>query len=469
MNMKVSEEEGKLRMLGDGSIQGPLMELAKHIRGAIKDYEYNGLKDALAQVNTLMAQTSKKITAMGEEVKACKDKDESVMVEEGRLYQIACYQELHNIRKVIHDKLAESKKYNKTAPTPNNIIHNLIATPELVKTFGEIWDYSGGGVPVTISGIEMSETFQNQLAKPETPYIIDAIGYYVNKYREAGGNTTEIQYHPSEEWDSFMVTDTFDNICTNCRAEGQIRNRIREVLFGKERPLQYVTLFLTDPNNDKVKLYRKVQFINAVSEEGKKTQPGGWYANKDMPSEGTKIGKVTLQVSARLYRCIGMKYIDRQKREIEIDISGGYHMRPLAFTDTVKKMFESMRRLDELAEDGMKLGMKSFDSGKGLAAVTAIKWQWDKGLQNRTTDMVVTHNGLEEGGYLPTYSHKSKQEQTEKQYRNLDAIARVIAEIIRFKSYKDAFPKCIGTYVNKNDLSIVLILEKKDPPASTAK
>ena len=437
-----------MKVLEDGRLQGETKELVAYLMEMVPLYDNHSLKNALEQVNRSMRSTSAKIA--------------KTKANEEKMYQIECYAELKKVRRLIYYRLGETAKFNGTAPVPNNLIQNLIATNELVRAFGEILDYTGGEAPATVSGIEMSETFQNQLAKPETPYIIDAIGYYVNQYREAGGDTPEIQYQASEEWDSYMITDTFDNICNNCQADGQIRRRMKDVLFGKERPLQYVTLFL--PVDEKKKAYKKVQFINAVVEEGMKLQPGGWYANEDNPEEVTKIGRVTLQVSAKLYRFLDSQYPDRQKRGI--DLSGGFHMRPLAFSDNVRNMFEQMRLMSTTAyKDVMGINMGGFDNESGLMAVTYIMQKWNKGLQNRTTDMVVTHQELEQAGYLPTYGHKSKAEKQAKKYRDVDAISRVISEVIRVKTYSDSFPKCTGAVAREEDVSIVLGLEQeKFPP-----
>ncbi len=440
-----------MKVLEDGRLQGETKELVAYLMEMVPLYDNHSLKNALEQVNKLMRSTSAEIA--------------KAKANEEKMYQIECYAELTKVRRLIYYRLGETAKFNTTAPVPNNLIQNLIATNELVKTFGEILDYSGGGVPVAVSGIEMSETFQNQLAKPETHYIIDAIGYYVDKYRKAGGNTPEIQYHPSEEWDSYMITDTFDNICNNCRADGQIRKSMKAVLFGKERPLQYVTLFL--PIDKKRKAYKKVQFINAVIEEGMKMQPGGWYANEDNPEEVTKIGRVVLQVSAKLYKFLEPQYANRQKEDIDL-VSGGYHMRPLAFSENVKNMFEQMRLMADTAyKEVMHIDMTGFDSQKGLTAVTYIMQKWNKGLENRATNMVVTHKELEERGYLPAYSHKSNAEKQAKKYRDVDAISRVIAEIIRVKTYQNSFPKCTGAGADKENLSVVLLLEQEEFPPQT--
>jgi hypothetical protein len=446
----------------DGKLKGTPEALAAYLRYMIPTYDNHRLKEALKQLNKVMQDVNAEIRNQTRRAETLKNEGKKQKAEQDKQYLTASYLELQKVRKLIYKRIAETEKFNSTAPVPNNLIQNYITTMQLVETFGEIVDYTGGGDPAVISGVEVSKTFQNQLAKAETSHIIDAIGYYVNKYRKAGGDTTEIQYQESEEWDSYMITDTFDNICDNGRAYGVIRKKIKEVLFGKERPLQYVTLFLPIDKNKKA--YKKVQFINAVIEEGTKSQPRGWYANENDAEEMTKIGKVTLQVSAKLYRFLDPQYKNKQNELL--DLSGGYHMRPLAFSDMVKNMFEEMRRLSQTVyKDRMQIDMTGFDNEKGLTAVTYIQCTWNKGLQNRTQNMVITHNELESKGYLPKYAHKSFIEKRQKKRRDVDAIARVISTIIETGPFKDSFPKCKEAYSDPTTFSVVLVLEQeKSPP-----
>lgn len=448
----------------NGKLVGTPEALAKYLRDMIPTYDNHRLKTTLIHLNDVMQTINAEIRNQTRRAETLRNEANRLKAEKDKIYLTESYAELQKVRKLVYKRIAETEKFNTTAPVPNNLIQNLTATMELVETFGEILDYTGGGDPAHINSVEVSKTFQNQLAKAETSHIIDAIGYYVSKYREAGGNTQEIQYQESEEWDSYMITDTFDNICDNGRAYGSIRKKIKEVLFGKERPLQYVTLFL--PIDEKRKAYKKVQFINAVIEEGTKLQPQGWYAKEDDTGDITRIGRVTLQVSAKLYRFLDPQYTDKQRRLL--DISGGFHMRPLAFADSVKSMFEEMRRLSETVyKDKMKIDMTGFDNEKGLIAITYIMYNWNKGLQNRTQNMIVTHKELEEKGYLPSYGHKSNAKKRQKKYRDVDAIARVIGNILDTEAYKNSFPKCTGSYSDVNTFSVILAIEQEEIPPPT--
>lgn len=450
-----------LEPIDNGKIVGTPEAIAKHLREMIPTYDNHRLKKTLDQLNELMKDINAEIRNQARKAETLRNETNRIKAEKDRAYLSDCYSELQKVRKIIYKRIAETEKFNTTAPVPNTLIQNYIATMELVGSFGEILDYSGGSDPTKLTGIEVSKSFENQLAKIETAYIIDAIGYYVSKYREAGGNTPEIQYQDNEEWDSYMITDTFDNICNNCQAKGLVRKKIKEVLFGKDKPLQYITLFL--PIDETKKAYKKVQFINSVIEEGTKTQPKGWYAKEEYAGDMTRVGLVTLQVSAKLYRFLDPQYRDRKTRGI--DISGGFHMRPLAHSDSVKNMFEEMRRLSETVyRNKMQLDMTGFDNEKGLRAVSYIMYNWNKGLQKRTQNMIVTHKELSDNGYLPSYGHKSNSKKREKRARDVDAIARVIATIIETENLKDSFPRCNGAFSDQDAFSVILTLEKKEIP-----
>lgn len=455
-----------LTPMENGNLLGTPEGIAKYIREMLPTYDNHRSREALMQLNDIMQRVNMTYRNLCRDSLILTDEGQKARNMADRLALRNGYEELRKARKLVYKRIEATEKFNTTAPVPNNLIQNYIATKELVSTFGEVLDMRGSGEAVKMQGAELSRDFVNQLAKIETAYIIDAIGYYVNRYRETGGNTPEIQYQASEEWDSYMITDTFDNLCNNCQATGSMRKKIRDILFGPEKPLQYVTLLLPLEGKSR-KAYKKVQFINTVIEEGTKTQAGGWYAHADNTGEISKIGRVTLQISAKLYRFLDPLY--REGKAKGMDLSGGYHMRPLALTDSISNMFEEMRRLSQsVFKDRMQMDMAGFDNAKGAAAVAYINLTWTKGLENRTQDLVITHKKLADLGYLPSYGHKGNAKKGSKKARDVDAIARVISNILATNNLKEYFPRCSGAYCDKDNFRIILTLQQEgNPPANT--
>lgn len=323
------------------------------------------------------------------------------------------YQALDATRQRLYRRLKVTSQYEGESPMPNALIRNSFLTPEIMSEYGIV-----------------VKDFKNVLA--QSRYMLDVLGWYVKKYLDAGGNNALISREKTGDWDCYIIKDSFDNICKSCNATEEDRKKLKDILFGKTRPLERIRLLSPELEGGK-RRYIDMRFISSRIESGTESPATGriWTQgsgeNRTQAQTFSKIDMVVLEVNATLY-----EFLQREIAQIDYDEkkdrSGGFQYRPLAMQSKIRDIIKEAEVMSNMPylKDTMGLDMSKVNQKVVASCVEYAINKWVTGSGNRTGHMIITLKELVDKGLYPTLGKKPIKDRYQRRYREIDLISRVL-------------------------------------------
>jgi hypothetical protein len=353
------------------------------------------------------------------------------------------YQALDATRQRLYRRLKVTSQYKGESPMPNALIRNSFLTPEIMSEYGIV-----------------VKDFKNILA--QSRYMLDVLGWYVKKYLNAGGNNALISREKTGDWDCYVIKDSFDNICKSCNATEEDRKKLKDILFGKTRPLERIRLLSPELEGGK-RRYLDMRFISSRIESGTESPATGkiWTQgsgeNRTQVQTFSKIDMVVLEVNATLY-----EFLQREIAQIDYDEkkdrSGGFQYRPLAMQSKIRDIIKEAEVMSNMSylKDTMKLDMSKVNQKVVASCVEYSINKWVTGSEKRTGHMIITLKELVGKGLYPTLGKKSIKDKYQRRYREMDLISRVL------NHFKESMHGCYAIFLlyENNELQLLFVNAK---------